>query len=69
MHALKQGVSWDQKRQKWRASLKTNGGGKARLLGYFEQEAEAVQAYVDALPAGSPSSEHVGVCWNRCVYK
>ena len=37
------GVSWDSRRQKWRASITTKG--RMRHIGYFDLETDAAKAY------------------------
>jgi hypothetical protein len=43
------GVSWEESRQKWRASL--HAAGKSMFLGYFIDPVEAAQAYDAAATA------------------
>ena len=41
------GVNWKKQNKKWRAAIKING--KAKHLGYFDDELEASNAYQEKL--------------------
>lgn len=51
------GYTWCRRMKKWKASIRINGA--ATHLGYFETEAEASQAYVDATHQHFPIAEAV----------
>ena len=61
------GVCWDAAKRKWRSQLMV--GAKNRLLGLFDVEELAAQAYLKAAPAGRFTSKYLGVSWSTRLGK
>jgi hypothetical protein len=46
-HSAFPGVTWERRSKPWTAAITT--GGKRKHIGRFDTEADAAQAYIDAL--------------------